>query len=174
MKACKFYESKCNIQTGIFETLRMKENPGSKCKTGYRMLHLPLKGGGHKHEYVHRAIFQEATGFLIPEGFQIHHRDGDKDSNGIDNLCLCTSRFNNLEAAKTRDYEQIYLSRKKNGFKQKIKATSKDYEEVFPSQCQCAKALGICVSRISNILREMPNAMAHSKKTGKKYSFVKL
>lgn len=176
MQDCKFYKSKVNIQNGTFETKRMPVNPGTKSKnTGYRLINLPLKASpGHITEYVHRAIFQEATGFMIPPGFQIHHRDGDKDHNSIHNLCLCTAKFNNREAAKTRDYKQIYESRKKNGFKQKVTATSGDFKQTFPSLSQCGKELGICVSRISSILRNtLPYHKAYSKTTKKKYTFVR-
>ena len=175
MQNCKFYQAQVDLKRGIFRTGRMDENPGSKSKfTGYRMINLKRKDGTFKGEYTHRAVFQEATGFLIPEGFQIHHRDGDKDHNGIDNLCLCTSRFNNLEAAKTRDYGKIYESRKKNGFKQKVRASCKGEHLDFPSQSKCSQALGICISRISNILRNEPKSRAYSKQTGKHYTFVKL
>ncbi len=176
MQDCKFYEARVNTSTGAFETKRIKENHGNRNKsTGYWSILLKYKGcKGFVTEYMHRAIFQEATGLIIPTGWQIHHRDGNKSNNTIDNLCMCTARFNNMEAAKTRDYAQVYRSRKKNGFKQKVKAISENSEEEFPSLNQCSKALGVRVSRISSIVNGGPYQKAFSKTMNKKYTFVRI
>ena len=176
MQDCKFYEAKVNPTTGVFETKRIAENHGNKNKrTGYWSIDLKPRGcKAYVTEYMHRAIFQEATGLVIPKGFQIHHRDGNKDNNTIDNLCMCTAKFNNMEAAKTRDYAQVYQTRKKNGFKQKVKAISLDSEETFPSLNQCSKALGVRVSRISSIVNGGPYQKAFSKTRNKKFTFVRI
>ena len=178
MQQSKFYENvRADIARGIFETKRIKENHGNRNKhSGYWSIHLRLKGEkGSINEYMHRAIFQEAVGFLIPAGWVVHHRDGNPDHNWIDNLCLCTQRFNCLEATKNRDNKKGYEARKKNGFKQKIKAYCAGEEQEFASQSQCSKALGIDQSRISRILRNVdPWHTAYSKKLDKKFTFVKV
>ena len=176
MQSNSIYQQEFNSKLGCFKTKRHDQDFGVKNKvTGYRSISLRLKNGLVVREYMHRAIFQATTGIIIPKGFQVHHRDADKDNNSIDNLCMCTSRFNNLEAAKTRDYAKIYKSRKKNGFKQKIKAICGEWEQVYPSMNQCAKALGIWPSRISNIITgALPYPEAYSKTTRKKYKFVKV
>ena len=178
MQQSKFYENvRVDIARGFFETKRIEENHGNRNKhTGYWSIGLRLKGEtGFAQTYVHRAVFQEAVGFLIPEGWVVHHRDGNPDHNGIDNLCLCTQRFNCLEAMKNRDHKKIYESRKKNGFKQKIKACCAGEEQEFASQNQCAEALGIEQSRISKILRNVvPWHTAYSKKLDKKFTFVRV
>ena len=176
MQDCRIYQAKVNPKLGFFETSRIKQNHGNKNKqTGYWSILLKYKGcKGYVTEYVHRAIFQEATGLLIPEGWQIHHRDRNPDHNWIDNLCMCTAKFNNMEAAKTRDYAQVYKSRKANGFKQKVRAICDDGEEIFPSLNQCGKALGLSISRISSIVNGGPYQKAFSKKRKKKYTFVRI
>ena len=178
MQQSKFYENaRVDIARGIFETKRVKEHNGSLNKhSGYWSIGLRHKGEkGHATIYVHRAIFQEAVGFILPAGFVVHHRDGNPDHNWIDNLCLCTQRFNVLEAMKTRDNKKIYESRKKNGWKQKIKACCAGEEQEFASQRQCSKVLGINQSRISAILTNtVPWHTAYSKKLDKKFTFVRV
>ena len=178
MQQSKFYENvRADIARGIFETKRIKENHGNRNKhSGYWSIALRLKGEkGFCSVYVHRAIFQEAVGFLLPAGFVVHHRDGNPDHNWIDNLCLCTQRFNCLEAMKTRDHSKIVETRRKNGWKQKLKACCAGEEQEFSSQRQCSKVLGINQSRISLILRgASPWPTAYSKKFDKKFTFVKV
>lgn len=43
-----------------------------------------------KRELLHRAMWIEAFG-PIPDGYQIHHRDGDKENNTIENFELLTA-----------------------------------------------------------------------------------
>jgi hypothetical protein len=60
--------------------------------TGYRQVNLYLYGQV-KHFYVHRLV---ADAFLgrIPAGFEVNHKDGNKDNNGVDNLEIFTSEAN--------------------------------------------------------------------------------
>lgn len=52
-------------------------------KTGYYL-------NGSIHERMHRYVWEHYCG-KIPEGFQVHHIDGDKSNNVIDNLALMTN-----------------------------------------------------------------------------------
>ena len=176
MQDCKFYEAKVNTKLGIFETSRIEKNHGNKNKsTGYWSILLKPKGEKYfVTEYMHRAIFMEATGIRIPPGFQIHHRDANPDNNRIDNLCMCTARFNNLEAASRRDYSKVVKSRRENGFKQKIRAICENEETTYDSMNQCAQAVGLSVSRISSIVNGGPYQKAFSKKLNKKFTFVRV
>lgn len=45
---------------------------------------------GTIHERMHRYVWEHYCG-KIPEGFQVHHIDGDKSNNSIDNLALMTT-----------------------------------------------------------------------------------
>ena len=81
---------------------RSKANSGEKCNfwnggkktssSGYRLI---LKPGHHRADrggYVleHILVFEEATGIIVPDGCCIHHLNGIKDDNRIENLCMMT------------------------------------------------------------------------------------
>ena len=44
------------------------------------------------HERLHRYVWEHEAG-PIPPGFEVHHIDGDKANNSLDNLCLLTARW---------------------------------------------------------------------------------
>lgn len=47
---------------------------------------------GSKHIFLHHKVFCEATGMTeIPPGFVVHHVDGDRMNNSIDNLALLSA-----------------------------------------------------------------------------------
>src|SRR5215471_8452473 len=60
--------------------------------TGYRQVNLYLYGHV-KHFYVHRLVADVSLG-RIPAGFEVNHKDGNKDNNGVDNLKIFTSEAN--------------------------------------------------------------------------------
>lgn len=48
---------------------------------------------GSKHAFLHQVVFCQATGLTgIPQGFTIHHIDGNPANNDIHNLALVTTR----------------------------------------------------------------------------------
>jgi endogenous inhibitor of DNA gyrase (YacG/DUF329 family) len=51
-------------------------------KTGYYM-------NGTIHKRLHQYVWEKEV-CEIPDGFQVHHIDGDKSNNTVDNLCLIT------------------------------------------------------------------------------------
>lgn len=67
---------------------RLKENPLLyKHKTGYMMISVP----GTKGVRYHRYLWEKHNG-KIPEGYVIHHKDGNKLNNNLDNLQLMSSK----------------------------------------------------------------------------------
>jgi hypothetical protein len=51
---------------------------------------------GQTHVLLHRQVFMRALGLsALPKGMQVHHIDGDKTNNTLDNLALVTSRGHN-------------------------------------------------------------------------------
>lgn len=56
--------------------------------TGYRRLN--LRGGGK--EFQHRAVMMEALGRALYKGENVHHKDGDRLNNALDNLELWSSK----------------------------------------------------------------------------------
>ena len=43
-----------------------------------------------RYAYEHHVVWWEKSGHIPPEGFEIHHIDGDHRNNSIHNLCLLT------------------------------------------------------------------------------------
>ena len=69
---------------------------GTVCKNGYRLFSKG-KRGELVREYEHRIVWESNFG-TIPDGFQIHHKDGNKLNNNI----------NNLELIKRGEHQKIH------------------------------------------------------------------
>ena len=57
-------------------------------------------------KYLHRQVYEAHFG-SIPEGYHVHHVDGDKGNNEIENLALLTEHDHQSEHWKQRTPEQI-------------------------------------------------------------------
>lgn len=62
----------------------------SKTNKGYKLIKMPNHNKANKHGYVleHIFIFENETGINIPKNCCIHHINGNKSDNRIENLCL--------------------------------------------------------------------------------------
>lgn len=74
-----------DIENGEIYSLRLKKNISAISKDGYVKVY-PQKG--YKHCNIHQYIWMCANGCDIPEGYDIHHIDGNKQNNSIYNLEL--------------------------------------------------------------------------------------
>ena len=149
------FQCKANITDGYLVTKNKPFNYGAKNQvTGYHVVNLKEKGSRFfAPYYIHRVIWEEANGCRVPDGFVVHHQDGNRSNNKITNLSACTQKLNNWFAAKNRDYKKIYEKRKRNGFKVRVTATDPEEKTIhFPSMSQCAKFMGCNPGTISNIL----------------------
>ena len=155
-RPCRFFQAEVDIEEGCFYTKKGR-NTGSLNASGYHLINLKRIGEKlHTVYSLHFVMFCEANGITkLPEGFCLHHVDNNTSNNKISNLCLCRPTYNNYCAAKNKDYTAIYEKRKKNGFKQRIKAFTKTGEELFfPSMNKAAQDFQVNVSRISRIVNK--------------------
>ena len=73
-------------------------------KQGYFKSH-----GGYAKErkaYLHREVWKKFTG-EIPKGFQIHHKDGNKENNEIENLECLSSKEHAKRHPREYDLEHL-------------------------------------------------------------------
>lgn len=59
---------------------------------GYRLIHMPEHHRADTRGYVmeHIFVFEKETGITIPDNCCIHHLNGKKNDNEIENLCMMT------------------------------------------------------------------------------------
>jgi len=69
------------------------ESKGTVTKKGYLRIYCKDIS---KNKMVHRLVWESVNG-KIPDGMQIHHKDGDKLNNNIDNLQLVNPLFHKRE-----------------------------------------------------------------------------
>ena len=109
-----------------------------------------------KHYFQHRFVFEAIKG-VIPEGFEIDHRNEVKTDNRINNLQLLTHQ-QNIEKSKNKPIVSINVE------------TSK--KKIFLSSKAASIELEIVRSSISNICKKINyRKTATSKKDGNKYRF---
>ena len=83
---------------------------GGKATTtkGYRRIKMPGHHRADSKGYVleHILVYEKETGIQIPENCCVHHLNGKKNDNRIENLCMMThsahTAFHNLETTKTK------------------------------------------------------------------------
>ena len=82
----------CNRQCRADYERRGEANPCRYIQKGYWMLRWNVRGGTRRkpryvHIFEHRYVWQQANG-PIPEGYIVHHINGDKQDNRLENLSL--------------------------------------------------------------------------------------
>ena len=66
-------------------TIQTKFGSASLTPAGYYRIH---SCNGNRGKFLHRLIFEDFYGIAIPNGFVVHHKDGNKTNNCILNLQL--------------------------------------------------------------------------------------
>ena len=92
-----------------------------KTAGGYRQLLMPEHPRSDKSGYVmeHIVVWEQETGMILPPGFCIHHLNGDKTDNRIENLCVMLHKAHTVyhHTGKKRSQEtrnKISEARKKS------------------------------------------------------------
>lgn len=89
---------------------------------GYQLVHLPghPRADGEGRVMEHIVVFEQATGITVPEGCCIHHLNGNKRDNRIENLCMMTHKahtaFHNSGRVLSADTKQLLSERAKARF----------------------------------------------------------
>ena len=81
----RFPNWEIDVENGAIYSLRFKRYIGSINKNGYIQVSSPK---GYKHCNLHQIIWMVANQADIPEGYDVHHIDGNKLNNSIYNLEL--------------------------------------------------------------------------------------
>ena len=92
----RFPNWEINIEKGEIYSLRLKKYIGSVDKNGYVYV---TKQKGYKYCRLHQYIWMCVNG-EIPEGYEIHHIDGNKLNNSIYNLELVEHKKHMIEHKK--------------------------------------------------------------------------
>lgn len=109
---------------------RSSAHKGDKCNfwnggvgntsKGYRVVKMPSHHRANSRGYVleHILIFEKETGIKVPDNCCVHHLNGIKNDNRIDNLCLMSfsahTKHHHIGAKRTIETKQkISESRKK-------------------------------------------------------------
>lgn len=79
-------EHKQSIREGMFKYFDNKGRKGTICKNGYRLITI-----NNRRVYEHRLVWEQHYG-EIPKGYHIHHKNGNKLDNSIENLELINAK----------------------------------------------------------------------------------
>ena len=92
-----------NYETATFNGYSFRRDK----KTGYFLSSVAI---GNKRKRLHVYVWEYYNG-NIPKGYHVHHIDGDKNNNEIENLCILTAS----------QHEKLHMSEKSEEAKQQIK-----------------------------------------------------
>lgn len=83
-------------------------NKSRKTNKGYIIVFMPDHHRADKNGFVleHILIFEKETGIKIPDGCCIHHINGDKSDNRIQNLCMMTHAAHTAMHSTGRKYSE--------------------------------------------------------------------
>ena len=106
-----------NVEEGKIYSLYYKRYVGKIDRGGYIKVNPPK---GYKHCCIHQYIWMVANGCDIPEGYDIHHIDGNKLNNSIYNLELIDEKTHISEHKKGKKHSEETRNKISKSHKGKI------------------------------------------------------
>ncbi len=103
--------------------------------------------------HIHRLLMLYWTNGHIPDGYVVHHLDGNKLNASRENLCLVSSSFHSSQHNKGRELSQVHRERlslanhKRKGIRHKAKKP-----EITPEQVYKMRSAGLSFNKISKSL----------------------
>lgn len=138
---------KQNIKNSLLKFYENKEKKGTINKSGYRIISI-----NGVQVYEHRYIWEQNYG-EIPKGYHIHHINGNKLDNRIENLALISQK------------EHCYY----HSIKNKLGSTSKGREPINKTSIEIRQKI-IELRQTGMLLQDICNAVGLSFPTVQKYA----
>lgn len=115
-----------DVENGTIFSLRYKKYVGAINPKGYILIE--SINPKYKHVGVHQYIWMVANGCDIPEGYDIHHKDGNRQNNSIYNLELIEKHKH--RSGHRKDFKHSEETKRKISEKQKGKPIFKNRKKV--------------------------------------------
>lgn len=117
------------------------------CGKGYLIVTLCVNGC-ERYPNIHRLVWEAFVG-EIPKGLQINHKDEVKSNNHLNNLEICTSKYNNNYGTKKERCSNALMNR--SDCSKPVMQYTKDGQFIaeYPSQTEAFRQTGISRSNIS-------------------------
>lgn len=96
-------DEKDQVVNRFGRTIRSLLIPGTTAKPEHAYYFVRVYGnGGYRTTALHRVVWMVRTNTVIPDGWEVHHRDEDRNNNGFRNL-ICLHRLDHQKMHE--DYE---------------------------------------------------------------------
>ena len=123
-----------NVKNGKVYSLLNNRYIGTIDKRNYCSVTQREKGDS-KNYWVHRLIWMVANQCDIPEGYDVHHIDGNRQNNSIDNLELVEHKEHMSEHSSSMTIEHKKKLSLNSGVKRKVVQYTKEGELVKVWEC---------------------------------------
>ena len=157
MKQIKDFPNYSITKEGIVFTKRRPKVAGGILKSylypsGYFGVRLS-KNGKHYNKTIHRLLLETFVG-SCPSGMQCRHLDGNKQNNGLGNLCWGTHSENQQDRVRHGTDNNGEKNPASKLTEEDVKEIRKRYKTKYISQRKLAKEFGISQTQIGRIIND--------------------